>query len=178
MIIDGMLCRMRPECGGQATGARPADVRGLTPSSPWVTGTLPGGIRCAMSECDKGAVMTEFSSTGWIALFSDRQANVEGWDLVTRTALVADTEKGLLKPVTDYPDFQRLVYAHKVIGAIPASPGHRAHWANFEGGVPRTESIVGWLVTERAGVLPLTADGATAEDADLMLEPGEEAPFA
>ncbi|MFE6697730.1 hypothetical protein [Streptomyces sp. NPDC057718] len=122
--------------------------------------------------------MTEFSSTGWIALFSNRQANNEGWDTLTRIALVADAEMGVLKPVTDYPGFQRLAYAHKVIGAISAFPGHRAHWDNFEGGVPHTEPIVGWLVTEQAGVLPLTGDGATAEDADLLLAPGEEAPSA
>ncbi|MFI1248622.1 hypothetical protein ACH4TY_18270 [Streptomyces anulatus] len=122
--------------------------------------------------------MTDFSSTGWIALFADRQTSVEGWDLVSRTALVVDAEKGCLKPVTDYPDFQHLVYAHKVLGAVPAAPGHRAHWDDFEGGVPRTEAVVGWLVTERAGALPFTADGATAEDADLILAPGEEPPPA
>ncbi|MFC8705842.1 hypothetical protein ACFUIV_27160 [Streptomyces anulatus] len=73
-------------------------------------------------------------------------------------------------------DDPRLAAVLDGLTPIPAAPGHRAHWDNFESGVPCTESIVGWLVTERAGVLPLTADGATAEDADLMLESGEEAP--
>lgn len=119
--------------------------------------------------------MTDFSSTGWIALFSDRQANVEGWDLVTHAALVVDPEQGAMRPVTEYSDFQRLIYAHKVVGAIPAAPGYRVLWRDSHGG-DEIEAVVGWLVTERAGVVPVTADGATAEEADLILEPGEEAP--
>ncbi|MFE7138155.1 hypothetical protein ACFVAG_10435 [Streptomyces sp. NPDC057644] len=70
--------------------------------------------------------MTEFSSTGWIALFSNHQANNEGWDSLTRIALVADAEIGVLEPVTDYPGFQRLAYAHKVIGATSAFPHRRS----------------------------------------------------
>ncbi|MFD7226615.1 hypothetical protein [Streptomyces sp. NPDC059881] len=119
--------------------------------------------------------MTEFSSTGWIALFAHRQANVEGWDLVTHTALVVDPEQGAMRPVTDYPDFSRLIVAHKVVGVMPGG-GHRAHWRDFENGLSQTEEIIGWLVTERGDALPFTSDGVTAEDADVILAPGEDVP--
>ncbi|WP_155247735.1 hypothetical protein [Salinispora arenicola] len=119
--------------------------------------------------------MTDFSTSGWIALFGNHQANVEGWDLVTRKALVVDPEQGILRPVTDYPDFQRLIYAHKVVSAIPATPGYRVLWRDPLAGV-ETEAIVGWLVTERGGAVPITANGAPAEEAELILEPGQEVP--
>ncbi|WP_328860439.1 hypothetical protein [Streptomyces sp. NBC_00306] len=119
--------------------------------------------------------MADFSSTGWIALFAHRQANVEGWDPVTRTALVVDPERGVMRPVSDYPDFSRLIPAHKVVGVLPGR-GHRAHWRNFENGVPNTEEIIGWLVTQHGDALPFTSDGATAEDADVILAPGHDVP--
>ncbi|MEU7282570.1 hypothetical protein AB0A69_27905 [Streptomyces sp. NPDC045431] len=115
----------------------------------------------------------EFNSTGWIALFAHRQANVEAWDLVTRTALIVDPEQGVMRPVTDYPDFKRLILAHKVVGVVPGR-GYRAHWRN-EHEVPETEEILGWLVTERGVVVPFTSDGA-ADDADVILAPGEQLP--
>lgn len=120
--------------------------------------------------------MTDFNSTGWIALFSHRQANVEGWDPISRAALIVDPEEGVMRPVTDYSDFSRLVLAHKLVGVVPGR-GHRAHWRNFEDGEPLTEEVIGWMVTERGAAIPFTADGATAEDADEILPPiGDQPP--
>ncbi|MFH9474171.1 hypothetical protein ACH4L7_09975 [Streptomyces anulatus] len=134
-----------------------------------------GGECCASPDSLKVERMTDFNSTGWIALFANHQANVEGWDPVTRVALVVDPEGGVMRPVTDYPDFSRLIMAHKLVSVIPGR-GHRAHWHNFEHGVPLTEEIIGWMVSELGTVVPFTADGATAEDADVILAPGMEAP--
>ncbi|MEU8765061.1 hypothetical protein [Streptomyces sp. NPDC048659] len=98
------------------------------------------------------------------------QRDVEGWDLVSRVALVVDVEQGRMRPVTDYGDFSRLERAHKIVSVIP-SRGHKAYWRDFQSGNPLTEEIMGWIVTEQGDVFPFSADGATAEGADEILPP-------
>ncbi|GGZ20934.1 hypothetical protein GCM10010365_46590 [Streptomyces poonensis] len=119
--------------------------------------------------------MTDFNSTGWIALFENHQADVEGWDLVTHAALVVDPDRGVMRPVTEYPDFRRLIMTRKIAGMMPCRAGYRAYWENRPGD-PIIEEIVGWIVSVRGDVIPFTPDG-TAHDATI-LEPGQDLPPA
>ncbi|MGW9211790.1 hypothetical protein ACWGR4_33065 [Embleya sp. NPDC055664] len=125
-----------------------------------------------------------FNQTGWLAFFTGieteigRQRNVEGWDPNSGTALVVDTKRGALRPVTDYEDFSHLEPANRVVAAVPGG-GWRAHW-NDEGPgkTPLTEQVLAWLVTSNGRATPITMDAHGHVDdaygADAFIPPGEE----
>ncbi|WP_093473371.1 MULTISPECIES: hypothetical protein [unclassified Streptomyces] len=124
--------------------------------------------------------MKYFNKTGWTAYFSGveggemaRMRDVEAWDPVTGAALVVDTAAGTLRPVTSFSDFSRLERAGRVVGVLPGG-GWRARWDDEDDGVT-TEDVVGWLVSDVGGVMPLVVSGEGlvefADSADSLMPP-------
>ncbi|WP_244297671.1 hypothetical protein [Streptomyces griseoflavus] len=125
-----------------------------------------------------------FNQTGWTAIFHGtdteigRMVRVEGWDQATGTALVVDSKRGALRPVTDYEDFSHLEKAEHVVAAVPGG-GWRVHWADEgPGGTPLTEQVLAWLITSqgRSTAIMVDAHGHVedADGADAFIPPGEE----
>lgn len=127
--------------------------------------------------------MHYFNGTGWLATFTGtdtlmaRTVHVDAWDEATGLALVVDPQRGMRRPVTDYPDFSHLERADQVV-AIPGG-GWRAY-RKVEGldGGPLTEQVLAWLITSRGRATPITVDAhghvEDADSADRLIPPGEE----
>ncbi|MFE1299849.1 hypothetical protein [Streptomyces sp. NPDC058731] len=127
--------------------------------------------------------MHYFNGTGWIARFTGtettmaRAVDVDAWDEATGVALVVDTERGVRRPVTDYPDFSHLARADQVVAALPGG-GWRAYWKD-EGpdGGPLTEPVLAWLITSTGSATAITVDATAhvdnADSADRLIPPDE-----
>ncbi|MBK3571555.1 hypothetical protein [Streptomyces sp. MBT62] len=127
------------------------------------------------------ASMRYFNKIGWTAYFAGvdggemaRMRDVEAWDPMTGVALVVDPDEGALKPVTAYEDFTRLERAGRIVGVLPGG-GWSAVWEDEDAGEKVSQSVLGWLVTDVGGAMPLvvSSDGLveSAESADGLLPP-------
>lgn len=103
----------------------------------------------------------DFTATGWMAYFIGtptliaRQRPVDGWDEATGTALIVDTERGVRRPVSDYPDFSHLEPTGRVVAALPG-----AGWC--VGGRPWetdiVEQVLAWLVSSDGRLTAITVE--------------------
>lgn len=125
--------------------------------------------------------MRYFNKTGWTAYFSGvagretaRMRDVESWDPMTGVALVVDPDEGMLRPVTAYEGFTRLERAGRIVGILPGG-GWSAVWEDEDDGENVSQSVLGWLVTDVGGAMPLvvSSDGLveSAESADGLVPP-------
>ncbi|MGA4996389.1 hypothetical protein [Nonomuraea bangladeshensis] len=130
--------------------------------------------------------MLYFNQTGWVAIFTGtetetgRTVDVEAWEQNTGAALVVDPQRGVMRPVSDYPDFSHLERADQVVAALPGG-GWRVYWKDEgPGGTPLTEEVLAWLITAkgRAAAITIQPDGHVndAMSADQFLAPGENVP--